>query len=172
MLQSFVLLFAAVIIFVVGGYFLLRSRQFNFADTKLERTVSQKTGAVRRVYVKRKGLKAKLWFQPTTSGFQIRYSGNDADSAIRTLTGPKYKASAHLVIGRDGAITQLVPFDTVAWHAGISCWEGREGLNRLSLGIELDNAGALTRHGIRWRAWFGVEYDDEDVIEAVLEVGV
>lgn len=94
-------------------------------------------------------------------------AGRDAESAIRTLTDPKYKASAHLVIGRDGAITQLVPFDTVAWHAGISSWEGREGLNRLSLGIELDNAGALTRHGTRWRAWFGVEYDDEDVIEAV-----
>jgi N-acetylmuramoyl-L-alanine amidase len=93
-------------------------------------------------------------------------AGRDAESTIRTLTDSKYKASAHLVISRDGAITQLVPFDTAAWHAGISSWEGREGLNRLSLGIELDNAGALTRHGARWRAWFGAEYDDEEVIEA------
>jgi len=82
MLQSFVLLFAAVIIFAVGVYLLLRSRQFNSAGTKLKRTISPKTGRVRRVYVKRNGLKAKLWFQRTTSGFQIRHFGSNADFSV------------------------------------------------------------------------------------------
>jgi N-acetylmuramoyl-L-alanine amidase len=93
-------------------------------------------------------------------------AGRNAESAIRSLTDPAAKASAHLVISRTREITQLVPFDRVAWHAGVSRWHGLEGLNAYSLGIELDNAGALTRHGNRWRAWFGGEYPDRDVIEA------
>ena len=59
---------------------------------------------------------------------------------------PDVNASAHLVIGREGKIIQLVPFDTEAWHAGRSWYAGRSGLNRYSIGIELDNLGLL-----RWR---------------------
>jgi N-acetylmuramoyl-L-alanine amidase len=94
-------------------------------------------------------------------------AGRTAEGAVSWLTNPDSKASAHLVIGRDGSVTQLVPFDTKAWHAGRSAWEGRVGLNRYSIGIELDNAGRLTRHGNRWRAWFGAEYKGSKVIEAV-----
>jgi N-acetylmuramoyl-L-alanine amidase len=94
-------------------------------------------------------------------------AGPTAEAAVSWLSNPVASASAHLVIGRDGSVTQLVPFDTVAWHAGTSIWEGRVGLNRYSIGIELDNAGRLTRHGTRWLAWFGTEYGDGEVIEAV-----
>lgn len=94
-------------------------------------------------------------------------AGRTAEGAVKWLTDPRARASAHLVIGREGGITQLVPFDRIAWHAGVSRWEGREGLNRYSIGIELDNAGRLTRHGDQWRAWFGVDYDPAEVIEAV-----
>lgn len=98
-------------------------------------------------------------------------AGADAASAIATLTDPASRASAHLVIGRDGAITQLVPFNRVAWHAGRSRWPGpdgtmRTGLNRSSIGIELDNAGRLTRQRGRWRTWFGATVEPADVIEA------
>ena len=94
-------------------------------------------------------------------------AGESAESSIDYLTKKIAKASAHVVIGRDGKITQLVPFDIVAWHAGTSSWEGYDGLNHYSLGIELDNAGPLTRQGNRWKAWFGTTYGDDDVIEAV-----
>lgn len=40
-------------------------------------------------------------------------------------------------------------------------------MNNYSLGIELDNAGRLSRHGNRWQAWFKVDYDDAEVIQAV-----
>lgn len=93
-------------------------------------------------------------------------SGRSAQSSIDWLCDPTAKASAHVVIGRDGAITQLVPFDRVAWHAGKSTWEGLVGLNQYSLGIELDNAGKLTRQNGVWRAWFGGEYPPEQVLEA------
>jgi len=93
-------------------------------------------------------------------------AGRSLDESVRWLARKEAKASAHVVIGRDGRIVQQVPFDMVAWHAGTSSWEGRVGLNRCSIGIELDNAGRLVRHGQRWRAWFGDLYDPEDVLEA------
>ena len=97
----------------------------------------------------------------------IHYTaGSSAQGAIDTLIDPRAKASAHLVIARDGAITQLVGFDDVAWHAGRSRWHGLEGLNAHSIGIELDNAGALTRMGDAWTAWFGRRYGSNDVLVA------
>ncbi|TVR64816.1 MAG: N-acetylmuramoyl-L-alanine amidase [Gemmatimonadales bacterium] len=95
-------------------------------------------------------------------------AGRDAESSIRWLTRSDARASAHLVIARDGAITQLVPFDRVAWHAGPSRWQGVSGLNHHSIGIELDNAGLLERKGERWCAWFGTAYPAEEVMEAPL----
>jgi len=48
------------------------------------------------------------------------------------------KVSSHLLIKRDGSITQFVPFDKKAWHAGISTFRGREDCNEFSIGIELE----------------------------------
>lgn len=97
----------------------------------------------------------------------IHYTaGRNLEESVNWLGNKASKASAHVVIGRDGTIVQQVPFDRVAWHAGASLWEGRVGLNRWSIGIELDNAGKLTRHASRWRAWFGDSYGQDDVLEA------
>ncbi len=48
------------------------------------------------------------------------------------------RVSAHACIFRDGAITQYVPFDRRAWHAGESLYEGRTRCNDFSIGIELE----------------------------------
>lgn len=48
------------------------------------------------------------------------------------------KLSAHLFIKRDGTFIQFVPFYLRAWHAGISCFEGRANCNDYSIGIELE----------------------------------
>jgi N-acetylmuramoyl-L-alanine amidase len=93
-------------------------------------------------------------------------AGRSLQESVDWLASKQSKASAHIVIGRDGTIVQQVPFDTVAWHAGASSWEGHIGMNRCSIGIELDNAGRLTRQGGRWRAWFGGSFEDQDAIEA------
>lgn len=50
------------------------------------------------------------------------------------------KVSAHLLIKRDGSLIQFVPFNKRAWHAGESCFEGRERCNDYSIGIELEGA--------------------------------
>ncbi|GBL44749.1 N-acetylmuramoyl-L-alanine amidase [Sulfuriferula multivorans] len=93
-------------------------------------------------------------------------AGRDAASSIASLCNKASKASAHVVIGRDGGVTQLVPFNRVAWHAGVSRWQGLEGMNRYALGIELDNAGRLDRVGSRWQAWFKASYPDDEVLVA------
>jgi AmpD protein len=48
------------------------------------------------------------------------------------------EVSAHLLIRRDGELVQFVSFDQRAWHAGQSCFEGRENCNDFSIGIELE----------------------------------
>ncbi|MGV3345579.1 1,6-anhydro-N-acetylmuramyl-L-alanine amidase AmpD [Enterobacteriaceae bacterium LUAb1] len=48
------------------------------------------------------------------------------------------RVSAHCLIRRDGEIVQYVPFHLRAWHAGRSCWQGREACNDFSIGIELE----------------------------------
>ncbi len=39
------------------------------------------------------------------------------------------EVSSHLLIRRDGGITQYVPFEQRAWHAGLSCYEDEENCN-------------------------------------------
>lgn len=48
------------------------------------------------------------------------------------------RVSAHVLIRRDGALLQFVPCAKRAWHAGASCWNGRERCNDFSIGIELE----------------------------------
>ena len=48
------------------------------------------------------------------------------------------KVSAHLLINREGSMTQYVPFHRRAWHAGISIFDGRGRCNDFSIGIELE----------------------------------
>ena len=75
--------------------------------------------------------------------------------------------SDDLLIGRGGDIVQMVAFNRKAWHAGRSSWNGVDGLNSHSIGIELDNAGELSRtEGGDWRAWFGETYKERDVLTA------
>ncbi|MEO8124472.1 MAG: 1,6-anhydro-N-acetylmuramyl-L-alanine amidase AmpD [Burkholderiales bacterium] len=46
--------------------------------------------------------------------------------------------SSHFVLRRDGELLQFVGCDERAWHAGRSCWRGRENCNDFSIGIELE----------------------------------
>lgn len=48
------------------------------------------------------------------------------------------KVSSHLLIRRDGELVQYVPFSKRAWHAGESCFAGRDACNDYSIGIELE----------------------------------
>lgn len=92
-------------------------------------------------------------------------AGRSLESSVASLCTkkPSGNASAHVVLGRDGRIVQLAPFDVVTWHAGISAWDGLSGLNAHSIGIEMDNAGALDRVGGQYLSWFRQAYPDDQV---------
>jgi len=70
------------------------------------------------------------------------------------------KVSAHLLIRRDAEVLQFVNFEQRAWHAGASCFEGREACNDFSIGIELEGTDdtAFTR----------LQYEALSAISAVL----
>jgi N-acetyl-anhydromuramoyl-L-alanine amidase len=48
------------------------------------------------------------------------------------------EVSAHFFVRRNGELLQFVDVDARAWHAGASCWRGRDNCNDHSIGIELE----------------------------------
>jgi N-acetylmuramoyl-L-alanine amidase len=97
-------------------------------------------------------------------------SGPSFDTAA-FFAKPAARVSAHLVIRRDGAVIQCVPFNVVGWHAGESRWVDRAGmvhvgLNQSAIGIEIENWGPLRRTGSGWVSWTEAAVDPGKVIEA------
>ncbi len=86
--------------------------------------------------------------------------------AVKILCDPAREVSAHVIIGRDGAIIQLVPFNVIAWHAGKSRHKDRENLNQYAIGIEIDNAGRLEKQGDEFVSWLGTTYPPDQVMQA------
>lgn len=62
------------------------------------------------------------------------------------------RVSAHFFIRRDGSLVQFVPTTARAWHAGVSCWQGRERCNDFSLGIELEGCDTRPFEEVQYRA--------------------
>ncbi len=59
-----------------------------------------------------------------------------AHPGLETLRG--LRVSAHLLIARDGGVTQYVSLSRRAWHAGESVFEQRPRCNDYSIGVELE----------------------------------
>src|SRR5690606_27722105 len=57
-----------------------------------------------------------------------------------------------VLIARDGTLTQYVPFDRRAWHAGPSEHRGRTTCNDFSVGIEIEGADEVAYHAAQYRA--------------------
>ena len=87
------------------------------------------------------------------------------NSARYLATTPK--ASVQFVVERDGTITQLVPTNRRAGHAGQSNYHGRSDCNAFSIGIEIVNPGRMTAGGAgRARAWWGEYFSlDDGIVE-------
>lgn len=82
-----------------------------------------------------------------------------ADPYFAQLAGAR--VSAHVLIERDGRLTQFVSFNDRAWHAGVSEFGGRTACNDFSLGIELE--------GTDFEAFTDVQYEAlNSVITAML----
>jgi N-acetyl-anhydromuramoyl-L-alanine amidase len=62
------------------------------------------------------------------------------------------RVSSHVVIERDGAVTQYVRFTERAWHAGKSNYQGREACNDFSVGVELEGTDTLPYEAAQYAA--------------------
>lgn len=86
-------------------------------------------------------------------------------SAKNTLLNPSVKASAHILVDRDGTILQMVDFDTIAWQAGRSEYKGRSGFNKYSIGIEIVNAGPIKMRNGEFFDVYNIKYPADQVME-------
>lgn len=86
----------------------------------------------------------------------------DKGNSISWFMQKSAKASAHLVIERDGTVTQMVPFNIKAWHAGKSMLNSRRGCNGFSIGIEIVNPGMQEQVARGYQSWFRKIYTADD----------
>ena len=76
------------------------------------------------------------------------YGGSGIESLFLNCLDPKahpyfreivdLRVSSHALIRRDGELVQFVAFGDRAWHAGASCYKGRDACNNFAIGIELE----------------------------------
>ncbi len=70
------------------------------------------------------------------------------------------RVSSHFLIDRSGSITQYVPLDKKAWHAGDSLFAGRSNCNDFSIGVELE--------GTDFEPFTDAQYDSLVALSVVL----
>ena len=58
--------------------------------------------------------------------------------------------SSHILVDRQGAVTQYVPLHKRAWHAGQSQFRGITDCNNYSIGIELEGADEVPYENIQY----------------------
>jgi N-acetylmuramoyl-L-alanine amidase len=102
----------------------------------------------------------------------IHYTATQGKAGVvQAFKTPAAKVSAHLVIGIDGVITQMVPFNRIAWHAGASAWAGKSGCNAFTIGIEIVNPGPLLGTSNGYTDVYGRRFSG-DAIEAYHKSGL
>jgi N-acetyl-anhydromuramyl-L-alanine amidase AmpD len=81
-----------------------------------------------------------------------------ANSIAQTVEALEYhQVSAHFLIDKNGKIAQLVDENDIAFHAGVSCWNGFEGLNINSIGIEFINSDPFSNNFSQQQMLAGVD---------------
>ncbi len=69
-----------------------------------------------------------------------------ADSVDHAIAQFKeHKVSSHFLIAEDGEIFELVGENDISYHAGVSFWNGVNGLNLFSIGIEFINSAPFDK---------------------------
>ncbi len=72
----------------------------------------------------------------------LHYTGmQSAAAALARLCDPAARVSSHYLVDEDGTVYRLVEERHRAWHAGVSFWRGKTGLNDGSVGVEIVNPG-------------------------------
>ncbi|MBZ0071355.1 MAG: 1,6-anhydro-N-acetylmuramyl-L-alanine amidase AmpD [Gammaproteobacteria bacterium] len=91
---------------------------------------------------------------PWIDALFMNHLDTGAHPYFRHLEG--LEVSAHVVIHRDGRVVQYVPFPERAWHAGRSCFRGRDHCNDFSIGIELEGSDEIPYTEVQYRCLAGI----------------
>jgi N-acetyl-anhydromuramoyl-L-alanine amidase len=100
-------------------------------------------------------------------GVLFHHSELDFEATIMRMQDPASRVSYHCLIHGDGTRCTMVPDGEIAWHAGVSRFNGRERCNEFLLGVSFAGdtyaaplsgpqiASALEWLGTRWlqRGW-------------------
>lgn len=101
----------------------------------------------------------------------IHYTQIDFTATKKIFLDNTKEVSSHLVIDQDGTVYRFVADEDVAYHAGQSGWQGLEGINEYSIGIELVHPGFSATEGIKVKGdehlW--VPYDGRQ-IDALIKI--
>jgi N-acetylmuramoyl-L-alanine amidase len=85
-------------------------------------------------------------FRPRTEKVDtlvLHFTALDLEESLRVL---RYgEVSSHYVLAEDGTVYQILDDSEVGWHAGLSMWRGKTGVNGRSIGIEIVNLDGNTR---------------------------
>ena len=89
-------------------------------------------------------------------------------SAVNTLRYMASQGLGCLVMDTDGVIYKAKnqDFDDVAYHAGKSEWKGKGGVSAYCMGMEICNAGMLTKKQDGYYTWYGDKVPDDEVVHA------
>lgn len=68
-------------------------------------------------------------------GVCFHHSVMDFDATIAHMLSPDSRVSYHVLIAPDGTRARLVADEHIAWHAGVSNFQGRAGCNHFLLGV-------------------------------------
>jgi N-acetyl-anhydromuramoyl-L-alanine amidase len=82
-------------------------------------------------------------------GVCFHHSVMDFESTIAHMRNPASQVSYHLLIAPDGTRARLVADEHIAWHAGVSVFQGRPRCNDFLLGVSFAGdtyAAPLTAH--------------------------
>lgn len=144
-----------------------------YGDIKIPVTDNDKLRIVNNFLV---GLGTKYPISLNTSGeiieqdikaIILHYTATlSGDQAVSYLTNKSAKASSHIIIDRDGRITQLIPFNFISWGTGKSNYKGLTGFNKFSINIQLVNAGPINNQNGKYVTYFGEELAKSDVTQA------
>lgn len=73
----------------------------------------------------------------------LHFTALDLKSSLRIL---RYGGvSAHYLLAEEGTVYRILEEEEVGWHAGLSMWCGKTGVNERSIGIEIVNLDGNSR---------------------------
>ncbi len=98
----------------------------------------------------------------------VHYGVTRTQSQLESALAVSDYVSAHIAMsarGNERVVTQMVPFNVRAAHAGAAAvYRGRSGVNSFSLGIEINNPGPLFETPDGWADIRGKLWDGEVLV--------